>query len=131
MNSLAAAKSSYSINGKKGRVLGADPHQLITILLEELVNLLDEICLIHAKGNTETYIDQQVMAQSILDSLIVSLDMEKGGALAINLRSIYAHVRKIIGLTDPGNKLPNVRAAHRIISEISDAWLQINQPSFR
>lgn len=125
MNNLAYAKNSYVSTGKEARVLSANAHQLISILLEELVNLLDEISLIHSRGDTDGAVDQQVMALSIIDSLLVSLDMEKGGELAINLRLIYSQVRKLVAANHPAPQLSNNRAAHKVISEIYSAWSQI------
>ncbi|VAW04577.1 Flagellar biosynthesis protein FliS [hydrothermal vent metagenome] len=125
MNNLAYAKNSYVSTGKEGRVMGASGHQLITILLEELLNLLDETCLILTQERQQSVTDQQVMALTIVDSLLVSLDMEKGGELAKNLQLIYGQVRKLIESDDPANQLKNTRTAHVIMSEISSAWTAI------
>lgn len=125
MNNMAFAKNSYTNTAKEARVLSANAHQLISILLEELVNLLDEISLIHSRGDTHGAVDQQMMALSITNSLLVSLDMEKGGDLAVNLRLIYSQVRKLIAANHPAHQLSNNRAAHQVIKEIYSAWTQI------
>lgn len=127
MNNLAYAKNSYVSTGKESRVIGANGHQLITILLEELLNLLDETCIILAQEKQQGIADQQVMALTIIDSLLVSLDMEKGGELAKNLQAIYAQVRRLVQSDDPAIQLKNTRAAHVIMSEISSAWAMIGK----
>jgi flagellar protein FliS len=125
MNAFVSMRSSYVDTAKKGRVLSANSHQLITILLEELLNLLDEICVIHTQGKTSGITDQKVMALTILDSLLLSLDYKKGGDLADNLALIYTQVRALIESSDPAQQLKNNRAAHQIISEIFSAWSEI------
>lgn len=127
MNMIASAQHSYVESGKRARVLGANSHQLITILLEELLNLLDEICVIHTSGRPPETRDQQVMALTILDSLTLSLDMKNGGDLAMNLRVIYGQVRKLIESDNPAHQLKNNRAAQQIMAEIFAAWSEIGQ----
>lgn len=125
MPNLNAAQSSYSVAAKEARVLNANAHELVSILFEELLNLLDEIYIIHKRGQRREITDQQVMLLTILDSLMVSLDMEKGGDLAKNLHQLYGQVRELIAVRDRKNDLKNNRAAHRIVSEIYSAWCEI------
>lgn len=125
MNMIRSVQSGYTFAGKDARVLNANAHELIAILFEELLQLLDEIQIIHSHDAKREIADQQVMALSIVDSLIVSLDMEKGGELAQNLRETYGQVRALIAADDPVNQMRNNRAAHKIMSEIYEAWSQI------
>ena len=123
---MSFAQSGYAAAGKEARVMSANPHELITILFEELLNLLDEIYVIHARGETREIADQQAMALTIVDSLMISLDMEKGGDLAKNLHQLYGQVHQLIAVREPDNRLKNNRAAHQVISEIFSAWSQIS-----
>ena len=120
MHNMSLVQSGYAVAGKEARVLNANAHELINILYEELLNLLDEISVIHTRGQSREIADQQVMALTIVDSLMVSLDREKGGDLARNL-----HRRELIASKDPKNQLKNNRAAHQIILEIYSAWSEI------
>lgn len=124
---MGFAQSGYASAGKDARVMSANPHGLITILFEELLNLLDEIHIIYTRAETKEIADQQAMALSIVDSLMISLDMEKGGDLARNLHLLYGQVRQLIAAREADNRLENNRAAHRIISEIFSAWSQISR----
>ncbi len=125
MNLMRSVQSGYAVAGKNTRVLTANAHELIAILFEELLNLLDEIQIIHKRSETGDIADQQVMALSIVDSLIASLDMEKGGELAQNLKQTYGQVRTLIAAKDPTTQLENNRAAHKTMSEIYAAWAHI------
>ncbi|MEW4467099.1 flagellar export chaperone FliS [Parasphingorhabdus sp. JC815] len=118
-------ESGYAAAGKEARVMNANAHELITILFEELLNLLDEIYVIQSRDEKRGIADQQAMALTIVDSLMISLDMEKGGDLAKNLHQIYSQVRHLIAAKESASSLENNRAAHQIISEIYSAWLQI------
>lgn len=125
MHNMSLVQSGYAVAGKEARVLNANAHELINILYEELLNLLDEISVIHTRGQSREIADQQVMALTIVDSLMVSLDREKGGDLARNLHRLYGQVRELIASKDPKNQLKNNRAAHQIILEIYSAWSEI------
>lgn len=125
MHNMSLVQSGYATAGKEARVLNANGHELITILFEELLNLLDEICVINTRGQFRGIADQRVMALTIVDSLMVSLDREKGGDLAENLHQLYGQVRVLIASKDPKSQLKNNRAAHEIMSEIYSAWAEI------
>lgn len=125
MLNMSIAQSGYATAGKEARVLNANAHELVNILFEELLNLLDEIYVIHMRGSSRDIVDQQVMALTIVDSLMVSLDMKNGGDLAIKLHRLYDQVRALIAARDPKNQIKNNRAAHQIMSEIYSAWSEI------
>ncbi len=125
MHDMSIAHSGYAVAGKEARVLNANAHELVNILFEELLNLLDEIHLIYRRGQSREIVDQQVMALTIVDSLMASLDMKKGGNLAKNLHLLYGQVRQLIASREPKNLIRNNRAAHRIMSEIFSAWSEI------
>ena len=132
MYNMGFAQSGYVAAAKDARVMSANPHELITILFEELLNLLDEIYVIYKRSETREIADQQAMALSIVDSLMISLDMGKGGDLAQNLHRLYGQVRQLIEAREAdnrlqNNRLENNRTAHLIISEIFSAWSQINR----
>jgi len=91
---------------------------LITILLEELLLLLDEIAAIQGSDDENTVIEPRAMALTILDSLVLSLDTKTGGELAENLR-----LSKLVASKRQLNLEKNNHAARQIISEIYTAWL--------
>ena len=125
MTSTTAPQLHYQNTAKQARVLGANAHELISILLEELLNLLDEMAALRMRNDQGTIRDQQVMALTILDSLIISLDLDRGGDLAKNLELIYREVRKLIAANDNVDPAADNRAAHQIITEIFDSWRAI------
>lgn len=126
MYNINLVESGYAGAGKEARVMNANAHELITILFEELLNLLDEIYVIYARESGRKITDQQAMALTIVDSLMISLDMEKGADLAKNLHQVYDQVRQLIAATEHANRSENNRAGHQIISEIFSAWSQID-----
>ncbi|MEH6757823.1 MAG: flagellar protein FliS [Parasphingorhabdus sp.] len=125
MYNMSFAQSSYASAGKRARVLNANSHELIAFLFDELINLLDEILVIHKRDKSSAIPDQQAMALTIVDSLMVSLDFEKGGNLAMTLHRLYGQVRELIAAKDADNQIRNNRAAHQMISEIYAAWAEI------
>lgn len=125
MNLAARAHSGYHETSKQARIAGANAHELISILYDELANLLDEMAFLEKRDKGHTIRDQEALALSIIDSLIISLDMQRGGSLANNLKANYAQMRWLLTSSDAQNRLTNTLAASQIVFEIRDAWKKI------
>ena len=81
MYNMSLAQSGYATAGKEARVMNAGPHELITIMFEELIHLLYEIYVIYARTKKHGIADQQAIAQTLVDFLMISPDMFKVGVL--------------------------------------------------
>ena len=125
MNTTAKAHAGYYDASKQARVTEANAHELISILFDELANLLDEIAFLVKRDKGNAIRDQEALALSIIDSLIISLDMQRGGPLASNLKANYTRMRWLLTSSDATNRLTNILAASQIVFEIRDAWKKI------
>lgn len=118
----ASALRDYQKMRTEQEVAGANPHQLIQLMLERL---LAKIAI--ARGHLErgdsagkgTHIGAAI---SIVDGLRVSLDTDRGGQLAANLSGLYEYMsRRLLHaqLRDDTSALDEVAT---LVREIKSAW---------
>lgn len=118
--------SLYKTASVEASVAGADRHGLVTLLLEELLR-----CLRTARASMETAdiaVKCGAIAKSIRileDGLIISLNMDEGGALAQNLNALYRHCVVRLVHANASNDLSAVDEVRDLITPILDAWKQI------
>lgn len=124
VNSRAAA--AYKRVAADTGVQGADPHQLVSLLFDALLQSLArargalEAGDIAAKG---TAIGKAV--RILEEGLKAGLNMGQGGELAQNLRGVYDH--SILRLTQANLRNDDTALAEvsALIEPVADAWKQI------
>ena len=88
MNANTAAGAYRSTKNETG-IEDASPHTLITMLLEGAMDRIAEASGALTREDPATFGSAIGKAISILDSLRVSLDNERGGQIAENLSALY------------------------------------------
>jgi flagellar protein FliS len=106
-----SAMNAYRKTGASTQVAEASPHRLVQLMLEGAVDRLAA-----ARGHIERgHVAEKGEALSrvlaLVDTLNASLDMEKGGAVASNLRRLYEY--SIRRLTEA-----NIRGDATIVAEV-------------
>lgn len=112
----------YSVN----RIETASPMMLIIMLYDEAVKCC-QIAIQDMGKNKENVHNKLIKAQKIVTELTVSLNMEAGGEIAENLRSIYLylHMRLVEGnIENNANKVEEVLS---IMKDLREAWQIVNQ----
>lgn len=124
----SSAKKSYANIDIGARVEAASPHQLVSVLFEELLKNLDTLIVgLGANGtlNRSGVILRRARANTILLGLEGSLDRSKGGEVAAGLSAVYREARRLIAAGSDGNDAEPIREARAMIAEIAGAWAQI------
>lgn len=118
----ASALNQYKQIGAHGNVADADPHRLIQMLME---GVLDRISL--ATG----YMQRKQVAEkgaaisrtiSILDGLRDALDMKLGGEIARNLDNLYDYMQRRLVMANAENKPEFLDEVASLMREIKGAW---------
>lgn len=107
------------------RVQGADAHELVQILFDELLRSLDAGERAILTADLEAKSRHLSRAQALLHALDDSLDHVRGGDVAVSLGVIYGHARRAIVRAITRNSAEDVRAAREPIGEIAGAWRQL------
>lgn len=110
---------------RKTNVVTADPKRLVIMCYEGAIESLKvgkERLLqkdYEAKGRAF------VRAQDIINELLCSLDFEKGGAIADNLKSLYNYMSQRIIHADINNDLKAVDEVINMLNELLTAWQEV------
>ena len=122
---FAAARASYGQVGLSSRVEGASPHQLIAVLFDELLKSLEMMAAAAARRDLSLVGSSQSRALSVLNGLQSSLDMERGGEVALLLASVYAECRRLTLQAGRDCDAEGVQKVRDTVAEIAGAWQAI------
>jgi flagellar protein FliS len=100
----------------------AAPGELVLMLYRGAVRFLTAaIEAIEARNIPEAH-DKLLKAQAIISNLLESLDVERGGDVALNLRSLYEYMlRRLIEANVRKNARP-AREVQALLRELLPAW---------
>lgn len=106
-------------------VSGADPHRLIVMLMQGVIEKIAAARGCLAQGNRAEKAKQISWAASILDGLRMSLDKEQGGEIAGNLDDLYLYMgEKLLqaNIHDDDKLLEEVAS---LMKTILSGWMEI------
>ncbi|MCF8707464.1 flagellar export chaperone FliS [Rhizorhapis sp. SPR117] len=121
----ASARHRYAAVDTGSRIEGANPHQLVKVLFDELLLSIDAAILSEKAGDRAKCTDRQARALSILHALESSLDFDRGGQLAVGLAQIYREARRLIVAGLQSRSVDDMHEARNMINEIAEAWTAI------
>lgn len=118
--------NTYKSVGLETSVTGANPHQLVSLLFDAL-----QQSLLSAKGailNGDIPAKGRSISRAVRileEGLKAGLDAERGGNLAVNLRSLYDFCIFRMSEANLRNDAAIVDEVIRVIHPIVDGWSQI------
>ena len=118
--------NTYKTVGLETSVTGANPHQLVSLLFDALQQSLASAKAAILSGDIATKGRSISRAVRILEEgLKASLDTDRGGDLAVNLRTLYDYC--ILRTTEANlrNDATLIDEVIRLIHPVSDGWNQI------
>jgi flagellar protein FliS len=121
----AAASRRYAAIDAGSKVEGANPHQLVKILYDELLLAMDATAVAMRNGDDRKVRDRHTRSLTLLHALESSLDFEQGGEIAVNLAIIYREARKRILAALSDQDAEKILSARAIIADIASAWAMI------
>ena len=124
VNSRAA--SAYKRVSADTGVSAADPHQLVGLLFEGLIQALNA-----ARGAVERgEIEAKGMAlgkaiRILEEGLKAGLNLQEGGELAGNLKGLYEYSGQRLTLANLRNDVAPIHEVLNLIEPLADSWKQI------
>jgi flagellar protein FliS len=120
----------YSKVGLEADVLSANPHKLISMLLEGALSSVSAARTHMIAGEIEEKSNAITKAMNIItEGLKGSLDLRKGGELAIHLYSLYSYMSGRLFLANLKNQPEFLDEVITLLGEIHSAWVQIDPTS--
>lgn len=113
---------SYQDVGAYGRLSEAEPHAVVQLMLDTLLTRLAE-----ARGCVERN-DMQGKGAAIgkalglIEGLVLSLDLERGGAVAENLQRLYDYMARTLLKANLENRADLLAEVGGLADEIKSAW---------
>lgn len=117
-----SALNQYQTVGIQSKISSANPHSLVAMLLDGLLEKLANASGAIDRGD----LSQQGSAISsgirIIDGLRASLDYTKGGELADNLRAIYDYMERRLVDANVNSDVKIVAEVVSLINQIKSGW---------
>jgi len=121
--------SQYSqVNSYTG-VTGADPHQLVQMLLEGALSKIAIVKGLMVRDEVKRKGEVIGQAISIVGGLRSSLDISAGGKLAENLDDIYEYIERRLVQANLSNDVAILDETISLLKEIKFAWEAIASES--
>ncbi len=131
MNSRSAA-AQYSAVRNQGLITDASPTRLVQIMFEHILShlALAQKCMERIKDNlpvSDVVAKGTAIAKAsrLIGQLNGSLDMERGGQIAENLRALYVYMLSRLILANLTNDTQIVAEVMKLLREIKAGWDQI------
>src|SRR3546814_1413572 len=121
VGNCASASRRYAAIDTGSKVEGANPHQRVKILFDELLLAIGSSIVADKAGDRSKCSEKQARALSILHALESSLDFDKGGQVALGLAQIYREARRLIVSGLQTRSAEEMHQARHIINEIAEA----------
>ncbi|MCG8517642.1 MULTISPECIES: flagellar export chaperone FliS [Marinobacter] len=106
----------------EARAASADPHQLVLMLVD---GLLDELARIEghlAAGNLERKAESVTRCMDILGGLDTALDLENGGPIAEELHRLYDFCGRQLFDVSVKNDPAGLKVVHQVMSDLREGW---------
>jgi len=124
--SSRAAASAYRRVAAETRVQGADPHQLVGLLFEALLQSIAGARGALARGDTEAKGAAIGKAVRIIEEgLKAGLNLREGGEIAANLQRLYGYSIQRLTHANLRNDAAALEEVHGLIEPIAQSWQQI------
>ena len=118
MNAYATAGKAYT----ESSVLTAPPERLVVMLYDGAIRFLTQSAAAMRHGDRQKARERMRRAEAIIDELNVVLDMEKGGKIARDLRSIYLFAKRTLTEATTKQEPHRIDAVVKMLSELRGSW---------
>jgi flagellar secretion chaperone FliS len=106
-------------------VSGADPHRLIVMLMQGVIEKVAAAKGYLQQGNRAEKAQQISWAISILDGLRMSLDKEKGGEIAGNLDDLYGYMEEQLLKANVNDDARILEEVSSLMKTVLSGWMEI------
>jgi flagellar secretion chaperone FliS len=117
--------AAYQTVAAHGGVAAADPHGLILMLLDGVLERIASARGAMEHGAVEAKGRALHRAVAIIDELRASLNMASGGQIAANLADLYDYVGRQLMRANLEGRMELLDEASHLLREIRSAWIQI------
>ena len=121
-NSKLAAYQSVSVHGN---VAGADPHRLVLMLMDGVLERLAVARACIERGDIARKAQLLHSCVTLIGELRGSLNTQQGGALARNLSDLYEYMVRQLLRANVDSNAGLVKEVSSLLGEVRSAWVAI------
>ena len=119
--------SNYQNAYKKASVNTLDQNKLIIMLYDGAIKNANFAVQYMNSGEIEKVHDSLIKTKNIVTELLATLNMEQGGEIAKNLKSLYSYMFSQLIEANMEKKSEPVLAVIDLLKELRGAWVQIRE----
>jgi flagellar protein FliS len=128
--SFNAQSNAYRQIGVTSAVDGANPHRLVAMLYDGLLESIAQARGALRSGNVELKCRSVSRAVRIVEEgLKGALDINSGGDLAANLNILYGYLSQRLTMANLHNDETMLQECANLVQPLRDAWMQIGVQS--
>lgn len=116
------ALSQYEKVGVRGSITDADPHAIIQVLMQGILERIGRAKIALSRGNIAAKANLLPETVRIVDALRAHLDLEKGGEIAANLDALYDYMSRRLIDANSFNDVSALDEVSHLLTEIKSAW---------
>ncbi len=110
---------------KEMQIKTASPLQLVVMLYDGALKFMKMAKIAMDKNNVEKQNELLCRAQDIITELNVTLDMEKGGEVAKNLRMLYNYMNRRLVEANIENNKEKVDEVIKLMTTLREGWAEL------
>jgi len=119
--------SNYQNAYKKASVNTLDQNKLIIMLYDGAIKNANFAVQYMESGEIEKVHDSLIKTKNIVTELLATLNMDQGGEIAKNLKSLYSYMFSQLVEANMEKKSKPVLAVIDLLKELRGAWIQIRE----
>jgi flagellar protein FliS len=108
-----------------GRVAAADPHQLVLMLMDGIMERMSVARASIERGDIAKKAQLLHSCITLLGELRGSLNITQGGALARNLSELYEYMMRQVLRANVDSNVEYIKEVISLLGEVRSAWLAI------
>jgi flagellar protein FliS len=120
MGSLGSER--YRSVGAYGNLAEATPHQVVKVMLDATLSRLAEATGHLERGEVAAKGEKIGKALAIIEALMLGLDKERGGDLALNLERLYDYASRTLLKAHLENRGDLLKEVTSLLREIKVGW---------
>ena len=119
------APQSQTAAYRQQSVLTATPGQLVVMLYDGALRFLHQAAYAMREGNVAVSGNRLQRAEAILEELLSTLDLEKGGVVASRLQGIYVFCQRHLMEARLEREPEMIDKVSELLGELRESWAQV------
>ncbi len=122
---MSVSTAPHTAAYRQQSVLTATPGQLVVMLYDGCLRFLHQAAHAMREQDVATAGNRLQRAEAILDELLMTLDLEKGGVIASRLQGIYVFCQRRLMEARLERDAERIEQVSELLAELRESWSQV------